>query len=154
MLKKVLFVCHVGRLLAIAQIWLTHHAFIILFGGEPTCGMYFHIHFSISPHLHMLITIFTAHFPNISVQFSLVSDVYIAVHNMAGVVLWLRIALAKGSNRVSVSIHSIEDGNRFSFQNIVFLSLWNTGWWIKSRIPVILSVIHHCQNPLEAAYFW
>jgi hypothetical protein len=28
--------------------------------------------------------------------------------------------------------------------------LSNTGRWTKSENPVILSVIHHCQNPLES----
>jgi hypothetical protein len=34
--------------------------------------------------------------------------------------------------------HSLEDGNRSSFRNIVFSILYNTGRWKKSRNPVIL----------------
>jgi hypothetical protein len=45
---------------------------------------------------------------------------------------------------------SLEDGNRSTFQNVVFSSFQNTRRWKKSKNPVILSVIHHRQNPLES----
>jgi hypothetical protein len=32
----------------------------------------------------------------------------------------LRLALSKGLNRIGVSLHSPEDGNRSSFRNVVF----------------------------------
>jgi hypothetical protein len=53
----------------------------------------------------------------------------------------LRLALSKRPNRVGVSLSSPEDGNRYSFQNVVFSSFENSGLWTKSRIPVILNVI-------------
>jgi hypothetical protein len=37
-----------------------------------------------------------------------------------GVVQWFRLALPKGPNWVGVFPHSIEDGNRASFRNVVF----------------------------------
>jgi hypothetical protein len=45
---------------------------------------------------------------------------------------------------------SPEDKNRSSFRNVVFSSLWNTERWRESKNPVILSVIHHRQNPIES----
>jgi hypothetical protein len=50
--------------------------------------------------------------------------------NLTEVVQWLRLALSKGPNWVGVfSTLSPEDGNRSSFRNVVFSSLWNTGRW-------------------------
>jgi hypothetical protein len=34
---------------------------------------------------------------------------------------------------------SPEEGNRFSFRNVVFSSFWSTGRWTRSKTPVILS---------------
>jgi hypothetical protein len=49
------------------------------------------------------------------------------------------------------SILSPEGGNRSSIQNAVFVSvLYNTVRWLKTKNPVISSVIHHRQNPLES----
>jgi hypothetical protein len=32
-----------------------------------------------------------------------------------------------------------------------FLTIWNSGWWTRSKNPVIISVvIHHSQNPLNS----
>jgi hypothetical protein len=49
---------------------------------------------------------------------------------------WLRLALSKGANRVGVSLPSPEDGNRSSFRNVVFPSIYNSGRRTKSRNPV------------------
>jgi hypothetical protein len=35
-------------------------------------------------------------------------------------VQWLRLALSKGPNRIAVSLPSPENGNRYSFRNVVF----------------------------------
>jgi hypothetical protein len=35
------------------------------------------------------------------------------------------------------------------FRNVVFSSFSNTGRWTESKNPVILSIIHHHQNPLQ-----
>jgi hypothetical protein len=50
------------------------------------------------------------------------------------------------------SIPSPEDGNRSSFRNVVFLSSnsLESGRWTKSENPLILCVIHHCQNRIES----
>jgi hypothetical protein len=49
------------------------------------------------------------------------------------------------------STPSPENGNKFGFRNVVFFSvLQNTRRWTQSKNPVIQSVIHHCQNPLES----
>jgi hypothetical protein len=58
------------------------------------------------------------------------------------------LVLSKGPNW-GVFPPSPEDGNRSSFCNVVFSSLYNTWRWTKSNNPVILSVIHHRQNPLR-----
>jgi hypothetical protein len=52
--------------------------------------------------------------------FDKVSDIHIAVVILAWVVQGLKSALSKGST-------SPEDENRFSVQNVVFSSFWNTG---------------------------
>jgi hypothetical protein len=44
-----------------------------------------------------------------------------------------------------MSFTSLEGGNRSSFQNVVFSR------WTNSKNPVIVSVIHRRQNPLESA---
>jgi hypothetical protein len=43
---------------------------------------------------------------------------------------------------------TMEVGCLFVF---VFSSVWNSDRWTESRNPVILGVIHHCQNPSESA---
>jgi hypothetical protein len=43
-----------------------------------------------------------------------------------------------------------EDGNKPSFRNAVFSSTYNSSRCTKSRNPVILSVIHHRQNPSDS----
>jgi hypothetical protein len=49
---------------------------------------------------------------------------------------------------------SPDKGNRSSFRNVVFSDVFqNTGRWTKSKTPVIPSVIHHRQNPLECCSF-
>jgi hypothetical protein len=40
----------------------------------------------------------------------------------------------------SVSLTSPEVGNRWSFRNVVFSSIYISGRWTKSRHPVILNV--------------
>jgi hypothetical protein len=40
------------------------------------------------------------------------------------------------THRAGVSLLSPEDGNRFSFRNLVFSSFYNTGQWIKATKPV------------------
>jgi hypothetical protein len=62
---------------------------------------------------------------------------------------WLRLAFSKGPKRVGASFPSSQDGNRFSFQNVVYSSIQNSGPWTKSINPVILSAIHHRQNLLD-----
>jgi hypothetical protein len=43
------------------------------------------------------------------------------------------------------------NGNRSLFWKVVLFSvLYNTERWTSSKIPVITSVIHHCQMPLES----
>jgi hypothetical protein len=54
---------------------------------------------------------------------------------------WLRLALSRRTNRVSVFLSSRDDGNRSNFGNAMFTSFWNSGRWTKSRIPVILKKI-------------
>jgi hypothetical protein len=39
---------------------------------------------------------------------------------------WLWLDLSKGPNRVGVSLPSPEDGNRSSFWNVVFSSIYNS----------------------------
>jgi hypothetical protein len=46
-------------------------------------------------------------------------------------------------------VTSPEDGNRSSFRIAVFSSIQNSGEWTKSRNPVVVSVIHHRQNPSD-----
>jgi hypothetical protein len=67
-------------------------------------------------------------------------------------VKWLKLPLSKGTNRVGFSFPSPEDGNISSFRSFVLSSIciWNSGRWTKSRNPVILSVIHHRQNPSDS----
>jgi hypothetical protein len=67
-------------------------------------------------------TIFTAYFCVISLQFTLLSVVYIAVVNMTRVVQWLRLALSKGPIIVSVSLPPPEEWNRSSLWKSVFSS--------------------------------
>jgi hypothetical protein len=43
-------------------------------------------------------------------------------------------------------------GNWICFQNILLCSIYNFGWWTKSRNPVILSVIHRHQNHLDSMF--
>jgi hypothetical protein len=66
-------------------------------------------------------------------------------HN-SSLVQWLRLALSKGFNGVVAFLPSPEDGNKSSFSNIQ-----NCGRWKKPRNPVILSVLHHHQNPSDSA---
>jgi hypothetical protein len=61
--------------------------------------------------------------------------------------------LSKGPNWVGVFPPSPENGNRSNFRNVVLSSFSNTGRWTKLKPPVILSVIHHRQNPLEYTRF-
>jgi hypothetical protein len=46
--------------------------------------------------------------------------------NMTLVLQWLKLAPSKGPNSVGASLPSPEDGNRFSFQNIIFSSYFRT----------------------------
>jgi hypothetical protein len=55
----------------------------------------------------------------------------------------------KGLNRVGFSLPSPEDGNRSSFRNIAFSSIYNSGRWTKPRNLVILRVMHLRHNPFE-----
>jgi hypothetical protein len=43
-----------------------------------------------------------------------------------------------------------ENGDKSSFRNIAFSSFQNTGRCTKSKIPVIVRVMHHCQSPLKS----
>jgi hypothetical protein len=47
---------------------------------------------------------------------------------------------------------SPENGNRSHFQNVVVSGVQNSGRWTESRHPVILSIVHHRQNPSGCAY--
>jgi hypothetical protein len=50
--------------------------------------------------------------------------------------------ILKNTEEHNVSETGSEDGNRFSFRNIVFFSvLRNTGQWTKYKTPVILRVL-------------
>jgi hypothetical protein len=60
----------------------------------------------------------------------------------------LRLALSNGPNRVGVSPPSLEDRNRSSFRNVVFFRIPDDGQ--SPKPPVIPSVIHRRQNPLES----
>jgi hypothetical protein len=42
--------------------------------------------------------------------------------------------------RIHVSLPSPEDGNTYSFRNVVFTVIYSSGRWIQSRNPVVLSV--------------
>jgi hypothetical protein len=66
---------------------------------------------------------------------------------------WTRLALSKGPNRVGVSPLTWER-NRSGFRNAVCSSSYNTGRWAKPKIPVILSVMYHPQNPLGSNYIF
>jgi hypothetical protein len=59
---------------------------------------------------------------------------------------------SKGPNSRSLphltSPHLTWRRNRYSFLNVMFSSIQNSGQWTKSSKPVILSVIHHRQNSL------
>jgi hypothetical protein len=46
---------------------------------------------------------------------------------------------------------SFQDRNWSSFRNAVFSSTQNAGRWARCRTPVILSVIHNWQNPLDSS---
>jgi hypothetical protein len=63
---------------------------------------------------------------------------------------WLRLGLSKGRNWVGVFPTTPEDINRSRFRNVVFSSFYNPERWIKSKNPVILSVIHHRQSPIDS----
>jgi hypothetical protein len=91
----------------------------------------------------------TAYFPVTSLGLSLVSCV--SCYYMMRVVQWMRLAISKGLNTVDPPPppQSPKDRNRSSFQNVVFSSIQKSGWWVKSRNSIILSVIHHHQNPLD-----
>jgi hypothetical protein len=54
-----------------------------------------------------------------------------------------------GRNRVGVSPPHLRTETS-SFRNVVFSSFLNTGWWTRSENLVILSIIHHRQNPVES----
>jgi hypothetical protein len=59
--------------------------------------------------------------------------------------------IKKKGTQQSRCLPSPEDGNRASFQNVVFFSNYlESGRWTKSVTPVILCVIHHRQNPIES----
>jgi hypothetical protein len=62
----------------------------------------------------------------------------------------LKLAISKGPNRVRVSLTSTEDGNSYSFRNVVFCSYLEIQTTNKFRNPVVMNVIHHCQNPLAS----
>jgi hypothetical protein len=61
------------------------------------------------------------------------------VHYKELKVQWLRLALPNRPNRIGVSHPSPEDGNRYSFRNVVFYSFQNTGRCTESGNPVILT---------------
>jgi hypothetical protein len=48
------------------------------------------------------------------------------------------------------ALDPLEDGNEPSFQNVFFYVSQNIRQWKKNKNPVIPSVIHHYQNPLES----
>jgi hypothetical protein len=52
----------------------------------------------------------------------------------------LKLALSKGPDRVDV-FPSPEDGNIYSFRNVVFSGFKNIGRWTKSKNPVILNTV-------------
>jgi hypothetical protein len=52
---------------------------------------------------------------------------------------WLRSAIFKGPNRVSVSLPPTADRNRSGFRNVVFSSISNSRQWKKTINPVIVS---------------
>jgi hypothetical protein len=46
---------------------------------------------------------------------------------------------------------SPDDGNRYSFRNVVFSSILNSERWTKSKNPVTLGVMHHREKTSESA---
>jgi hypothetical protein len=62
-------------------------------------------------------------------------------------VQWVRV-----SNKTGVSLPLPKDGDIFSFWNTFssYLEFWTME---KSRYPVILCVIHYCQNPVDYSFF-
>jgi hypothetical protein len=62
------------------------------------------------------------------------------VPSLSNIFQWLRLGVFKGANRVGVSFPSSEDGNRSSFQNVVFSSSYNSVRYTKSKNPVFLNI--------------
>jgi hypothetical protein len=63
----------------------------------------------------------------------------------------MRLALSKGLNRVGIFLPSPEDGNRFSFQNVVFSTCLEFRTMNKVHQPSDSGVIDHLQNPLNSS---
>jgi hypothetical protein len=62
----------------------------------------------------------------------------IVVVRQTWVVQWLRLALSKGPNSLGFSL-LIWGWNQMQFAKCCVLWFLNTGWWAKSKSPVILS---------------
>jgi hypothetical protein len=67
-----------------------------------------------------------------------------------------RLAFSNGPNRVGVFLLSLADGGRSSFQNTVSASYFEFLTMDKAFRPVILSVQHRRQNPLNSTetFLW
>jgi hypothetical protein len=59
---------------------------------------------------------------------------------------WVALTLSKRPNRVGDSFPSPEDGNRSSFLNVVFSSIYSSERWTKYRNPGILNCSHVLLN--------
>jgi membrane-bound acyltransferase YfiQ involved in biofilm formation len=64
--------------------------------------------------------------------------------------MFQKLDLSKGPNRDGVSPPLPEDGNRSSFQNVVFSSFLEYQTMVIVQKLVISSVIHHHKNRLES----
>jgi hypothetical protein len=122
---------------------------LILCIGFLGFGLLHKIFTSLSILVSGMCTVFIVYFPVISLQRSLVSGIYIAVVILRWVVLWLRLALSEGPNRVGVLPHLRTETDPVS-QTLCSLFFWNTGWWALSKNPVILSfIVYHLFQLIE-----
>jgi hypothetical protein len=67
------------------------------------------------------------------------------------VVQRLTLSFSKGPNRVGVFLPIPEHRTKSCLWNVVFSSYIEFWWWQKSTNPVILSSVHHPQNPLDSS---
>jgi hypothetical protein len=107
-----------GKTLTRGRRWNLFHLIIILIFLFAWWHFVSHtVSISIStlvPRLCMFQHNFTTYFPVIFLRHSLVSGIYVAVDNKTWLVLWLKLVLSNATIRVSVSLPSPQDGDRFN----------------------------------------